>query len=415
MSIYQYPSLKPRKIELLAPAGNREKLEMAIHYGADAVYLAGKNFSLRNFSGNFSINEMAKAIMLSHDNGVKVYVACNIYSRNHEQEAIAAFLKDLEKVKPDGLIVADPAVFRLARRLVPKIPLHISTQANVTNYNAALFWQELGAKRLIVARELTLSEIRNIAQSSRLEIEAFVHGAMCISYSGRCLLSNTMANRESNRGRCCHPCRFKYYIMEETRPGQYFPISQDNRGTYIFNSKDLCMLEHLPQMAKAGITSLKIEGRMKSIHYVATTVKIYREALDAYFADPKGFRVQSDWINELSKVSHRGYCSGFYLNDPNQTSPNLYDLRCTGAIFAGKIISLNKNGKVGVEVRNRLKPGDKVELLPRKGPVRKGQITSITDMDGNALNAAQPVNQVMLELDLACDTMDLLRRVDPTS
>jgi putative protease len=415
MSIYQYPSSKTRKIELLAPAGNREKLEMAIHYGADAVYLAGKNFSLRNFSDNFSIDEMTEAVTFSHDNGVKVYVACNIYSRNHEQEAITAFLRDLEKVKPDGLIVADPAVFRLARRFVPKIPLHISTQANVTNYNAALFWQELGAKRLIVARELTLSEIREIVQSSRLEIEAFVHGAMCISYSGRCLLSNAMANRESNRGKCCHPCRFKYLIMEETRPGQYFPISQDDRGTYIFNSKDLCMLEHLPQMANAGITSLKIEGRMKSIHYLATTVKIYREALDAYIADPKRFMVQSDWINELSKVSHRGYCSGFYLNDPDQARPNLYDLRCTGTTFAGKIFALNKNGKVGVEVRNRLKPGDKVELLPCKGPVRKGQITSITDMDGNILNAAQPVNQVMLELDLACDTMDILRRIDPTS
>jgi putative protease len=203
--------------------------------------------------------------------------------------------------------------------------------------------------------------------------------------------------------------------MEETRPGQYFPICEDNRGTYIFNSKDLCMLEHLPKMMDAGITSLKIEGRMKSIHYVATTVKIYREALDAYYADPKGFIVQSDWINELSKVSHRGYCSGFYLNDPNQIKPNFKDLRCAGATFSGKVLWPSQNNRVCIEVRNRLKPGDVVEILPRKGPVQRGQIIAITDMDGNSISAAQPVNQVVLELDLACDSMDLLRRIDPAT
>jgi len=412
MSIYQFSSFKSRKIELLAPAGNREKLEIAIHYGADAVYLAGKDFSLRNFSGNFSIEEMRAAIRFAHGNDVKVYVACNIYSRNHEQEVIATYLKEIEKMKPDGLIVADPAIFRLARKHAAKLPLHISTQANVTNYNAALFWEDLGAKRLIAARELSLPEIKEISLHSRLEIEAFVHGAMCIAYSGRCLLSNVMAGRQSNRGRCCHPCRFKYFVMEETRPGQYFPVCQDNRGCYIFNSKDLCMLEYLPQMADAGVCALKIEGRMKSIHYVATTVKIYREALDAFANDPKGFTVQSSWIEELSKVSHRGYCTGFYLNDPDQIRPNLKDLRCVGATFSGKVLSPSRNGHVGVEVRNRLKPGDIVERLPRKGPVQKGRIIAITDVKGNILNAAQPVSQVMLKLDLACDSLDLLRRID---
>lgn len=401
------------RIELLAPAGNWEKLEMAVHYGADAVYLAGKDFSLRNFSGNFSIPEMRQAVGFAHGKGIKVYVACNIYARNEEQPAIADYLRELEAVAPDGLIVSDPAVFMLARRHIPQIPLHISTQANVTNYNAALFWQELGARRVVAARELSLPEIREIALKSSLEIEAFVHGAMCISYSGRCLLSNAMAQRESNRGRCCHPCRFKYAVMEETRPGQYFPIAEDDRGTYIFNSRDLCMIAHIPQMIRAGITALKIEGRMKSIHYVATAVKVYREALDAFRADPENYTAEPRWFEELSKVSHRGYCSGFYLEDPSQVAPNMEDLRCAGALFAGKVISVDEGGRVCLEVRNRLKPGDRVEVLPRVGPVRQGRLGAIFDMSGLPLAAAQPVSRVMAELDTACEPMDLLRRIDP--
>jgi len=400
------------EMELLAPAGNREKLEIAIHYGADAVYLAGKDFSLRNFSGNFTKTEMAEAIRFSHTKGVKVYVACNIYSRNEEQTAIAAFLEELGPMAPDGLIVSDPAIFMLARRLIPEIPLHISTQANITNYNAALFWEELGAKRLIAARELSLAEIKEIKQRSRLEMEAFVHGAMCISYSGRCLLSNAMAARESNRGKCCHPCRFKYFVMEETRPGQYFPIVEDDRGTYIFNSRDLCMLAHIPRMAAAGINALKIEGRMKSIHYTATTVKVYREALDAYAADPQNFSVKPQWIEELAKVSHRGYCSGFYLNDPDEIRPNIEDLRCAGAVFAGKVTAAGNRDKVCVEVRNRLKLGDWVEVMPRKGPVQRGRINAIADLDGNRLDTAQPVSRVMLDLDVTCEEMDIVRRID---
>lgn len=400
-------------MELLAPAGNREKLEMAIHYGADAVYLAGKNFSLRNFSGNFNFKEMKEAITFSHANGVKVYIACNIYSRNQEQKDIAAFLEELETADPDGLIVADPAIFMLARKIVPRIPLHISTQANITNYNAALFWEELGAKRLIAARELSLTEIKKIAQHSQLEIEAFVHGAMCISYSGRCLLSNAMTQRESNRGKCCHPCRFKYFVMEETRPGQYFPIAEDNNGTYLFNSKDLCMLQYIPQMAEAGITALKIEGRMKSIHYVATTVKVYREALDHYYKNPNNFSILPQWTEELAKVSHRGYCTGFYMKDPIQIRPNMEDLRCIGATFAGKVLSSDTKKGIFIEVRNKLQTGDKVEIVPRRGKVRQGKITAIMDVDGNRLTAAQPVSHVKLELNMDCETMDLVRRVNP--
>ncbi len=400
-------------MELLAPAGNREKLDIAIHYGADAVYLAGKDFSLRNFSGNFTLDAMADAIRFSHENGTKVYVACNIYSRNWEQSAIAEYLEALGRLSPDGVIVADPAIFRLARSLVPQIPLHISTQANVTNYNAALFWQELGARRLIVARELSLTEIKEISKNCRLEIEAFAHGAMCISYSGRCLLSNAMAHRESNRGRCCHPCRFKYAVMEETRPGQYFPVMEDDRGAYIFNSRDLCMLAHLPEMAQAGITALKIEGRMKSIHYVATTVKVYREALDLYLKDPKGFCINPDWIEELSKVSHRGYCTGFYMNDPDELTPNDKDLRCAGATFAGRVMGSGHFGQIRLEVRNRLRPGDLVEVMPRRGSVQKGRINAIFDLDGQPIQAAQPVSQVLIQLDLPCEPMDLVRRIDP--
>ncbi len=399
-------------MELLAPAGNREKLDIAIHYGADAVYLAGKDFSLRNFSGNFTPDAMADAIRFSHDKGVKVYVACNIYSRNWEQPAIADYLKALGRLGPDGLIVADPAIFRLARQLVPQIPLHISTQANVTNYNAALFWQELGARRLIVARELSLAEIKEIARNCRLDIEAFVHGAMCISYSGRCLLSNAMAHRESNRGRCCHPCRFKYAVMEETRPGQYFPIMEDERGAYIFNSRDLCMLAHLPQMVQAGITSLKIEGRMKSIHYVATTVKVYREVLDLYLNDPEGFRLDPGWVEELSKVSHRGYCTGFYLDDPDELIPNDKDLRCAGTTFAGRVMGTGPYGQIRLEVRNRLRPGDWVEVMPRRGAVKRGRIDAVYDLDGLPIEAAQPVSQVLIRLNLSCEPMDLVRRLD---
>ncbi|MGD8445919.1 MAG: peptidase U32 family protein, partial [Desulfobacterales bacterium] len=288
------PIPKSNKVELLAPAGNFEKLEIAIHYGADAVYLGGKDFSLRNFSGNFSLEEIKQAVTYAHDRAVKVYAAVNVYARNDQHQQIAAYLRKLGAISLDGVIVADPGVFMTARELMPHIPLHLSTQANSTNYKTVAFWERLGIQRINLARELTLAEIKAIAEKAQIEIEAFVHGAMCIAYSGRCLLSSFMANRHSNRGMCTHPCRWKYALVEETRPGQYMPVAEDDRGTYIFNSKDLCMIEHIPAMIDAGVAALKIEGRMKGINYLASVLKVYREAIDWYSRDPAGYRVKPE-------------------------------------------------------------------------------------------------------------------------
>lgn len=344
----------PRKIELLAPAGSFEKLKIAIHYGADAVYLAGKDFSLRNYSGNFSTEALYEAVGYAHARDVKVYLALNVFSRNHEQTAIAAFLSQVKDIGPDALIISDPGVIRVARQQVPHLPIHLSTQANTTNFNGALFWQAFGVKRVNVARELTLEEIREIADRCDLEIEAFVHGAMCISYSGRCLLSSFMTRRDSNRGMCSHPCRWRYAVMEETRPGKYFPIMEDNGNTYIFNSSDLCMIAHLPEMIHAGIDSLKIEGRMKGINYLASSVKVYREALDAYYEAPADYTVQASWLNELTHISHRTYCTGFYFGDPDEIAANTENtFPPTVQTFLGKIVDTPTGKEVVMEVREQ--------------------------------------------------------------
>ena len=261
------------KPELLAPADNFEKLEIAIHYGADAVYLAGKNFSLRNFSENFSKAELFAAVKLAHHHGLKVYLACNIYSRTHEEADIRSFLSKAGEIAPDALIISDPGIILMAGEIIPHIPLHLSTQANTTNLSAVKFWHKLGVKRVNLARELSLTEIKNIVDYSPIEIETFVHGAMCISYSGRCLLSNFLNNRDSNQGLCSHPCRWQYAVVEKMRPGQYHPFLEDKRGSYIFNSKDLCMIENIPALIQAGISSLKVEGRMKGIYYLASVLK----------------------------------------------------------------------------------------------------------------------------------------------
>ncbi|MBW2366874.1 MAG: U32 family peptidase, partial [Deltaproteobacteria bacterium] len=315
-------TLGNKRVELLAPAGSFEKLEIAVHYGADAVYLAGKDFSLRNFSGNFTLDELFQAVKFARKRNVKVYVACNTFPRNHEQRAIAEYLDQLEKIDPDALIIADPGVLREAGSRLPHVPIHLSTQANTTNYASARFWESMGVSRVNVARELPLREIKEIADRCRCEIEAFIHGAMCISVSGRCLLSSFMTQRDSNRGMCSHPCRWQYAVVEQRRPEKYFPVAEDTHGTYVFNSQDLCMLSHIPEMVAAGIDSLKIEGRMKSVHYVAATVKTYREAIDAFYDNPQTYQVDKRWVAELSGISHRLYCTGFYFEDPEQISPN---------------------------------------------------------------------------------------------
>lgn len=400
-----------KKTELLAPAGNFEKLEIAIHYGADAVYVGGRDFSLRNFSGNFSHEELQEAVEFARKHNVKVYVACNVFPRNYELRAISDYLKKLGEISPDSIIVADPGIFTQASRVIPHIPLHLSTQANTTNYRTALFWENLGAKRINVARELSLPEIKEIASRTSLETEAFVHGAMCIAYSGRCLLSSFMAGRESNRGMCCHPCRFSYTVMEEKRPGKYFPLTEDDRGSYIFNSKDLCMIEHIPEMIESGIKSLKIEGRMKGISYVASAVRVYREAIDTYYLDPGKYAIKEDWIQELAKISDRGYCTGFYLGDPSQAVPDYSEnVFAYETVFAGKVLERGSK-RVMIEVRNKIFKKDDIEILTAKGPVRRVRLNDIFDQEGKSVPFAQPNSIVTIATDTECLPNDLIRRI----
>jgi putative protease len=402
---------KTHKIELLAPAGNLEKLEIAICYGADAVYLAGKEFSLRSFADNFSCEELVQAIPLAHKNGVKVYLACNIFSRNFEQESISEYLRQIAALSPDAIIISDPGIFLETRSIIPEIPVHLSTQANTTNYRAVRFWQNLGVKRINLARELSLQEIAGIAEKTDVELEAFVHGAMCISYSGRCLLSNIMTDRDSNRGLCTQPCRWKYAVVEETRPGQYFPLDEDDRGTYIFNSRDICMIEHMPQLIESGLTSLKIEGRMKSINYLAVAVKVYREAIDAYYADPANFHVTPGWTRELSQISRRGYCTGFYLNQKKELTPNTNGiLPSPEHLFLGKVLYAVGDDKVTIEVRNKIQRGDEIEVFSPKGPLKCDTIIDIFDSYGESKKLAQPGSRVTLKLQSSYHSNDLIRK-----
>ena len=402
----------PQKVELLAPAGNFEKLEIAIHYGADAVYLAGKEFSLRNFSQNFTPDELLHAVRYARKHHVKVYAACNVYPKNTEQKSIVDYLHLLAKIGIDALIIADPGIFMTASKVIPQIPIHLSTQANTTNHNSALFWQTLGIKRVNLARELSLKEIKDVALHCDLEIEAFVHGAMCIAYSGRCLLSSFMANRDSNRGMCTQSCRWKYAVVEELRPGEYIPIAEDDRGSYLFSSKDLCMIEHIPEIIESGVVSLKIEGRMRSINYLASTVKVYREAIDAYYEDQKSHMIPRDWLNELKSVSNRSYSTGFYFDDPHQISPTYENLRHSGQKFIGKVIGKSKKNGIEIDVRNKFFKSDTIQILSRKGPVKNDRIHAIFDDRGQSLDFAQPGSKVFVAMDNACCPNDLIRRDD---
>lgn len=404
------PQVPPPAVELLAPAGNFEKLEVAIRYGADAVYLAGRDFNLRSYADNFSLEELARAIRLGHRRGIRLYVACNAYPRDAEMPALTAFLTKVGDMGPDALIVADPGVALAARETVPHIPLHISTQANTTHAATARFWHRFGAGRVNAARELSLEELATLCAASPIDVEAFVHGAMCISYSGRCLLSSFMAGRDGNRGRCAQPCRWEYAIVEETRPGQYMPVAQDDRGTYIFNSRDLCMIAHLPALVKTGVTSLKIEGRMKGIHYLATVVKTYREALDAALADPDGYRCRSQWQRELSRINTRGYCTGFYLGPPDDApSARTTDEYTEGYRFAGTVVDQPAGGWLRVAVRNRIRVGDEIEILKPRGDTLGATITGLRDMDRLSVNSAQAGATVDIDTPLAAAPMDLIR------
>ena len=412
MADFMKENAPKQRVELLAPAGNMEKLEVVLHYGADAVYLAGKQFSLRNFSANFTRAEIKDALDMVHDHGAKAYIAVNIFARNEDLSAVEHFLRELAPLDIDGLIAADPAIVTLSRRMMPRIDIHLSTQANTTNLAAAQFWRSQGVRRINLARELSLVEVKEIVNSCpEVEFETFVHGAMCISYSGRCLLSNFLADRPSNQGKCCQPCRFKYAVVEEKRPGQYYPVSEDEKGTYIFNSRDLCMIAHLPDLIQSGVRSLKIEGRMKSIHYAATTVKIYREAIDAYYDDPSHFRPLPHWQQELDKVTGRGYCTGFYREDPDQTAPCYHAPTPSAHTLAAKVLAGTGRFTALVDVRNQLRTGDNIEIMQTEGPAIDDTIKKIFDVHGDEVQIAQPGSQVTLQLtSTQCRHLDIIRR-----
>ena len=388
-----------KKLELLAPAGDLEKLRIAVDYGADAVYFGGEMFSLRAGACNLTVDEIREGVKYAHERNVKCHMAFNIFAHNEDIEPLRNYIREIRDIPIDAFIVSDPGVIGIIREAIPDAELHLSTQANMTNYATAAFWHSQGIKRLVTARELTFDEIKEIRDNipESMELEAFAHGAMCISYSGRCLLSNFMINRDANRGQCAHPCRWKYKLVEEQRPGQYYPVEEDSRGTYIMNSKDLCMLEHIPEMAGAGITSFKIEGRMKSVFYVATVVSAYRRAIDAYCRDPENYVYDPEWMSELMKASHREFTTGFYFRKPTeedqnyQTSAYPRDYR-----FIGMVKSYDeKTGMAVVEQRNKMVVGDEIEVFGPGINYFTQKLTVLQNEDGEPVESAPHPQQIL--------------------
>lgn len=405
--------------ELLAPAGNYEKLVTAVHYGADAVYLGGKEFSLRAKAGNFSAETMGEGVKFAHDRGVKVYVTVNIFAHNQDLGKLPGYLLELEEIGVDGLIVSDPGVLRIVRRTVPGMSVHLSTQANVTNYEAALFWLEQGASRLNLARELSLVEIRDIRSKVQGELEIFVHGALCISYSGRCMLSNYLTGRDANKGSCAHPCRFSYSLVEEKRPGEYYPVQEDERGTYIFNSKDLCLLEMLPQLVAAGVDSLKIEGRMKSIFYVGGVVRVYRAALDylralpaSVWKEPEKIRFPGIFLEEISRLGTRGMTENFIIDKPG-SSEMIYSSSRAEQDYEPVAVIRAAGGVPFVEIRNTVLPGEEIEYMLKGIDCNRVTISRLEDEEGRVVGKAHPGNTLFLytEPDLpGCEVNAIFRR-----
>jgi len=396
-----------KKIELLAPAGNMEKLQVALAYGADAVYLGGKFFGLRAFSDNFTDDEIRTAVELTHSFGKKLYVTVNIFPRSDEIDRLPTYLRFLSASKVDGLLVADLGVFRSARKIIPEMPLHVSTQANTVNWAAALAWQEMGAKRVVLGREASLADIHRIRKETDLELESFIHGAMCISYSGRCLMSAYISNRSANRGECTHPCRWKYSLVEETRPGEYFPVIEDEYGTYILSSRDLCLIGQIPELADAGISCFKIEGRMKSSHYLATVVQVYRAALDAYANAPDKFEVSTSWLDELGKISDRGFTTGFFDGRPDASGQTYTGSADNIQDFAGIVQYYDETDQMaGIEQRNRLKIGDTIEVLRPGSPIFTQKVSLLTDMEGVAI-ASTPHPRQMYRMKLEQPVVEL--------
>ena len=407
--------IKLKKPELLAPAGDIDKLKMAIIYGADAVYLGGEEFGLRKASKNFTLDEIDEGVKFAHKRNKKIYVTLNIVPHNEDLIGLEEYVKRLSDISIDGVIVSDPGVFSVVRRTAPDLPIHLSTQASVTNYETIMFWYNLGVRRIVIARELSLKEIKEIVNKvpKDLEIEAFVHGAMCISYSGRCLLSNYMAGRDANRGACAHPCRWKYYLMEEKRPGEYYPIVENDKGTFIFNSKDLCMIEHIPNLIASGISSFKIEGRVKSQYYVATVVRAYKMAIDKYFENPNNYEYKEELLNEIKKASNRDFTTGFYFNKPTEkdqvyTSSSYrrnYD-------FVGLILNYDEETQLAtIEQRNRMFVGDEVEVFGPNKDVFIQKIDNMWNKKGEEIDVAPHPQQIIkMKMKEPVENWDIIRR-----
>lgn len=367
------------RIELLAPAGDPEKLKIAVEYGADAVYFGGEDFSLRSQSDNFTDDDIRECVRYCHERGRKCYLTLNIYAHNGDIQPMKDYLERIKDIPIDAFLISDPGVLTVLKEVIPSAHVHLSTQANMTNYMAAEFWKNEGVERLVLARELSLDEIRDIHKKVDIELEAFVHGAMCISYSGRCLLSNFMSGRDANKGLCSHPCRWNYALMEEKRPGEYFPVEEDSRGTYFMNSHDLCMIEHIPDLIESGLSSLKIEGRMKSVYYVAATVRAYRLAIDAYYEDPENWTPDRKLLDEVGKVSHRKFTTGFFYGNPGASAQNYSSSNYIKEYsFTGKVISYDeKTGLALVEQRNKMTAGETIEVF---GPGDRAFSQVLSDM-----------------------------------
>ena len=404
-----------QKPELLAPAGNMEKLKIAVHYGADAVYLGGEAFGLRNMADNFSVDEMKAALDFCHAKGVKAYLTINSYPRNESLPELEKYLTQLALLPFDAYIVADPGVIDAVHQVSPERELHLSTQANTINWRSARFWQQQGISRINLAREMSLDNIAETVRSvPGIEFEAFVHGALCISYSGRCLISSMLTGRDANQGECTHPCRWSYHLVEETRPGEYFPVVEDENGTFIFNSRDLCLLEHIPALVASGVNALKIEGRMKGINYVASVLRVYRQALDEYLADPSGWQCRPEWLEELAKLSHRGYTTGFLFGQPRNVGQEYQSAYIRSHDFVGVVDEVRGDGTLLISVRNRIKAGDVIEFI---GPGMRSDTLTLQHFftlpeRGAAIPAevANPNQRILLTVPFTVEAGDLLRR-----
>ena len=404
-----------RKRELLIPAGSLDVLKTAVIYGADAVYIGGEAFGLRAKAKNFTTEDMKEGIAFAHERGGKVYVTANILAHNEDLAGVEQYFEELREIRPDALIISDPGVFAIARRILPDMEIHISTQANNTNYETFLFWYGLGAKRVVTARELSLEEIRQIRDRipEDMEIESFIHGAMCISYSGRCLLSNYFVGRDANQGACTHPCRWKYSVVEETRPGEYLPVYENERGTFIFNSKDLCMIEHIPEMIEAGIDSFKIEGRMKTALYVATVARTYRKAIDDYLESPEKYRENMEWYKaEIGKCTYREFTTGFYFHKP-ESDAQIYDSNTyvKNYTYIGTVEEVCGDDSFLMEQKNKFSVGESIEIMKPDGRNIPVSVEEICDEEGVQMESApHPKQRLKVRLSVSPEPYDILRR-----